>query len=179
MLAQAAPDVYADPFTILGFIAPLVGLAAFLLHQRQSAHRLEEEQHEAAMRRIGDWADGLHRDWADGLHRDVPALLRSPLPGEPTMCLLDHRHLPRCRGKAEVYVQFDPDLAAIGAIEPEFVRERVGWYTKRAVAVGWEPVMVMGDSLPVDWVPRNQWVEEDIEPVPRYETRLKWRRSQN
>lgn len=75
---------------------------------------------------------------------DVCIEYTSPMPGEPTMCLLDHSHGKPCetcavayrnrkinaiaaasttRPAPDPYTPFDPDLAQIEAIEPIFVMD--------------------------------------------------------
>lgn len=61
---------------------------------------------------------------------DVCVKYTSPMPGEPTMCLLNHRHsyscpgmIPEVRERVNPYVPFDPDFAEIGVIEPIFVMD--------------------------------------------------------
>lgn len=74
------------------------------------------------------------------------APLRSPRPGEPTICLLDHRHTMHCPGmrirtartanggiqftvveEIDPYVDFDADLAEIGVIEPLMMDNEIRW----------------------------------------------------
>lgn len=73
---------------------------------------------------------------------------------------------------------FDPGLAAIGAIEPDFEERIVGWENEEVlVEDGWEPVMVLGSETPVGFVSPDSmpWRLEPITPRPIIERVLVWR----
>jgi hypothetical protein len=69
---------------------------------------------------------------------------------------------------------YDPDLAAIGLIEPYFTDELVGYATRRVVHDG--PLICCyineHDGIPTHAL---DWHYEDIDPVPQYRTVLRWR----
>jgi hypothetical protein len=69
-------------------------------------------------------------------------------------------------------VPFDPDLAAIEMIHPEFIEEVVGWANEELlVEEGWEPIVAFGVNRPVDWMPTRR---SPIEPRPIVKRRLVW-----
>lgn len=73
------------------------------------------------------------------------------------------------------WCEFDRDLAEIGAIEPVFEEELVGYADRRVVHDGHVEARFWpegAEMLPDD----VEWHYEDINPVPQYRKVLRWRR---
>lgn len=71
------------------------------------------------------------------------------------------------------YVPFDPDYAAIGAIEPVFQDRLVGYYNEELLVNNDDIVTMFSASSDVPiYLPRRR---RSIKPLPRIEKELRWK----
>lgn len=74
------------------------------------------------------------------------------------------------------HVPFDPDLADIGVIEPEFVDELVGWANEEMlINAEMLPIASFGKEFPDAWVPGAFTRRPLPEPKPIIRRTLRWR----
>lgn len=75
-----------------------------------------------------------------------------------------------------MFVPYDDLLAQLGAIEPEFVEEIVGWANEEIlITAGMVPVATWASEVPVRYIPGAFTRRPTPEPIPITRTVLKWR----
>ncbi len=68
-------------------------------------------------------------------------------------------------------IPFDRNLAAVGAIEPRFEIETIGWENEDELrAAGVAPIEEFGSTTPVGWCTNHG----DPEPIPLQRVVLRW-----
>lgn len=74
------------------------------------------------------------------------------------------------------WTEFDPDFAAIGAIEPVFVSEVTGHYTQRIVIDSMPRARAVPEAAVIPDQP-IAWHYEQCDPIPQYRPTLRWCRT--